>query len=172
MRYFVCLVLGLTIAGMIRIGVPESAAEPPVEQPLYGIGFRSWDPPCSCVCDYDELVMLSVLVEPTGIWIGTSRINEFIHIPASGEGLDWTRLEAELRTLKASGFFSGREDLEIAVRGTDEHPISHGTLVTAMATARRVGFTDIQLTPPEEIAASPYPRVRRAPAFESSARGG
>jgi hypothetical protein len=162
MRYFVCLVLGLTIAGMIRIGVPESAAEAPVEPPLYGIGFRSWDPPRICVCDYDELVMLSVLVEPAGIWLGTSRVNEFIYIP----GLDWTRLEAELRKLKASAFFEGRADLEIAVRGTDEHPITHGTLVTAMATARRVGFTDIQLTPPEEVAASPYPRVRRAPTYE------
>src|SRR3954466_13907018 len=58
----------------------------------------------------DEHVTLSVLVQSDRIWVGLSRVNEFVDIPKKADDQDWDKLETTLKEHKASAFFSDRSD--------------------------------------------------------------
>jgi len=97
----------------------------------------------------DERVVLSVLVTKDQIWIGVSRINEFLQIAHDAGQAE--KLVATLKEHKASAFFADRADIEIAA----DDDVTYGDVLAVIAKAREVGFFDWQLTDPAGLAARP-----------------
>jgi biopolymer transport protein ExbD len=62
---------------------------------------------------------------------------------------DWAQLEATLHDLQASG---ERAHVEIAALSTREHPIPYQTLIAAMDTTVKVGFTHVGVVDPAQLA--------------------
>lgn len=110
----------------------------------------------STVIDDESLVVLSVLVQTDKIWVGLSRVNEFQDIPklASGEH-DWDKFETTIKQHKASAFFNGRADIEIAAESTVQSPVKYQDVIHAMDVAVKVGFIDVGLSDPAGLAARP-----------------
>jgi biopolymer transport protein TolR len=100
-------------------------------------------------------VRLSVLVDADQIWVGMSRVNDFQNIPKTAAGYDWRALEDALRQHKASPWFEGKTDIEIAVDSTSSHPITYQTMIAAMDVAVKAGFVDVGLTDPQGLTSRP-----------------
>lgn len=100
--------------------------------------------------DGDEELFLSVLLDSERIWVGVSGIWESYNVPDAPDGRDLARLEAVLRDHKASDFFAQRIDLELAAV---DGPSS--AVLSALAIACKVGFSDIAVLPREQLAAIP-----------------
>jgi len=103
----------------------------------------------------DEHVILSVLVQADRIWVGLSRINQFMEIPKKGDQQDWEKFEATLKENKASAFFADRSDIEIAAESTTQSPVQYQDIIHAMDIAIKVQFVDVGLTDPNGLAARP-----------------
>ena len=103
----------------------------------------------------DERVMLSVLIQSDRIWVGLSRVNEFLPIPKKGDDQDWEKFESTLKEHKASAFFADRTDIEVAAESTTQSPVEYQDIIHAMDVAVKVGFVDVGLTDPNGLAARP-----------------
>lgn len=105
----------------------------------------------------DERVMLSVLIQSDRIWVGLSRVNEFLPIPKKGDDQDWEKFEATLKEHKASAFFTNpeRNDIEIAAESMAAAPVKYQDIIHAMDIAVKVKFTDVGLTDPQGLSARP-----------------
>jgi len=85
-------------------------------------------------------VPLSLLVVPSGVWIGISRICEQTFFPNRSDGTyDWSAVEASLRSHKASAYIDCT--VEIAARPG----ASYQALIRAMSAVNIAGF-DIDVT--------------------------
>ena len=93
-----------------------------------------------------------MLVQPDKIQIGLSRINEFQEIPKKGADHDWEKFTATLKQHKASSYFQGRGDIEIAAESTATSPVPYQDLIYAMDYAKQVEFVDVGLTDPNGLA--------------------
>lgn len=103
--------------------------------------------------DDNENPVLSVLVQPDKIQIGLSRVNEFQEIPKkSPTEHDWEKFTATLKQHKASSYFQGRHDIEIAAESTPTSPVPYQDLIYAMDYAKQVDFIDVGLTDPNGLA--------------------
>jgi hypothetical protein len=99
-----------------------------------------------------ERVTLSVLITTERSWIGLSRVNEFYEVPnLAGNARDLEKLERTLAEHKASAFFADRSDVEVALEG----PLAVDVLLDAIHLACKVGFTDVEVVPPADLAARP-----------------
>lgn len=101
----------------------------------------------SSTLDYDEHVQLSVLVTANAVWLGMSRINEFVEVPRG----DAKALARALRDIKATAFFADRADAEIAGEGT----VAYGDVVKVIDAAASAGFTDWRVTSEHALSARP-----------------
>jgi biopolymer transport protein ExbD len=104
----------------------------------------------------DEQVKLSILITNTRIWVGQSRINEFMPIE---RGTDpeaaWTTYTQTLTELKKSAFFVDRSDIEIAAESLDNAVVVYQDVIRAMEIAETIGFTDVGLTDKSGLSAPP-----------------
>lgn len=100
----------------------------------------------------NENPVLSVLVQPDKIQIGLSRVNEFQEIPKKGADHDWEKYTATLKQHKASSYFQGRSDIEIAAESTPTTPVKYQDIIYAMDIAKQVEFIDVGLTDPNGMA--------------------
>ncbi|MCG8416631.1 MAG: biopolymer transporter ExbD [Proteobacteria bacterium] len=98
-----------------------------------------------------EEVRASVLIQNERIWVGLSRINEFHQIPRKGGDYDWSELETLLLRHKASSYFAGRQDIEVAA----EDEIAYQTIISTMDVAIAAGFSDVGLAEPNSLSARP-----------------
>ncbi len=100
----------------------------------------------------EEKVRASVLIQENTIWVGLSRVNEFSQIKKEGEEYNWTALRELLTQHKdKSGYFTDREDIEIAA----EDDIEYQTIINVMDTAIASGFKDVGLADPASLSARP-----------------
>ncbi|MCA9675251.1 MAG: biopolymer transporter ExbD [Kofleriaceae bacterium] len=104
----------------------------------------------------NEEVKLSVLITSTKIWIGQSRINEFMPIERTGDPeAYWTTYTQTLTELKKSAFFVDRGDIEIAAESLDNAVVVYQDVIRAMEIAESVGFSDVGLTDKSGLSAPP-----------------
>jgi biopolymer transport protein ExbD len=104
----------------------------------------------------EEDVTLSVLVQHDRLWIGLSRINEFIPIDKTADGQhNWDEFETKLREQKSSAYFADKTNIEIAGESTDTSQVSYQDLISAMDRAVKAGFIDVGLSDPAGLAARP-----------------
>jgi hypothetical protein len=100
-----------------------------------------------------DAIRVSVLLDDECAWIGISRVGEFQAIRDVHAGhRDVKTLGLLLRKHKASVFFEGRRDLELAARAG-----SAADVAGALAVACGAGFTDITLVAPDQLSAVPAP---------------
>ena len=103
--------------------------------------------------DDPELPVLSVLVQADKIQIGLSRVNEFQEISKLPDGTqDWNKFRDTLKSHKASSYFQGRSDIEIAAESTPSSAVKYQDIITAMDIAKTVEFVDVGLTDPNGLA--------------------
>jgi biopolymer transport protein ExbD len=102
----------------------------------------------------DERVTLSVLVQSDKIYLGVSRVNDFLPIDNKGDDESWRRFEEALRA-KKKDYFADRSDIEIAGESTNAGPVKYQDIIHAMDIAVKVGFIDVGLTDPAGLAARP-----------------
>jgi biopolymer transport protein ExbD len=109
--------------------------------------------------DETEKIVLSILIQKERIWVGQSRINEFVPIdrnPGDGGESAWAQLTSTLTEIKAGTFFAERSDLELAAESlNDENKVIYQDIVRAMDIAKGIGFTDVGLTDRDSLTAKP-----------------
>jgi len=107
--------------------------------------------------DETEKIVLSILIQKERIWVGQSRINEFVPIDRVGDGESaWAQLTTTLTDIKASTFFAERSDLELAAESlNDENKVIYQDIVRAMDISKGIGFTDVGLTDRDSLTAKP-----------------
>jgi hypothetical protein len=96
--------------------------------------------------DGEDRVELSVVLTPTRIWVGLSRLNE----SSETTQRDWAELERVLVEHKKSPLFVDRHDIEIA--GEDD--VSYADVVHTIEIAERAGFAEWSLVQPKDVAAA------------------
>ncbi len=99
---------------------------------------------------------LSVLIENDEIWVGVSRLEEYQRIPKTDSGYDWSKLEEALKAQKASTWFTGTNEIQVAAESTKSEPVSYQQIVLAMDTAVKAGFSDVRLSDPDALYARPH----------------
>jgi biopolymer transport protein ExbD len=104
-----------------------------------------------------DQIILSVLIQKERIWVGQSRINEFVPIDRVGDGeAAWTQLQQTLTEIKASTFFAERADLELAADSLNEdNKVIYQDIIRAMDISKAIGFTDVGLTDRDSLTAKP-----------------
>jgi hypothetical protein len=105
----------------------------------------------------DVQLELSVLLDQDGTWLGISRLNEFQEIPNTPQGRDVSKLGMVLKEHKASTFFAGRNQLEIAAKAG-----TAADVLTAAALANQHEFTEVAVLPPEQLSANPDRFVKKS----------
>ncbi len=107
--------------------------------------------------DETEKIVLSILIQKERIWVGQSRINEFVPIDRVGDGEGaWAQLITTLTEIKAGTFFAERNDLELAAESlNDENKVVYQDIVRAMDIAKGIGFTEVGLTDRDSLTAKP-----------------
>ncbi len=104
----------------------------------------------------DEQVKLSILITNTRIWVGQSRINEFMPIERTGDPeAVWATFNQTLTELKKSAFFVDRSDIEIAAESLDNAVVVYQDVIRAMEIAESIGFSDVGLTDKSGLSAPP-----------------
>jgi hypothetical protein len=93
-----------------------------------------------------DRVNLSILVTKDRIWVGVSRVMEFIEVPRAQ--LD--KLDRTLKEERANAFFIDRRDVEIA--GDDD--ATYGDILEVIAHVEP-SFPDWQLADPQQLSARP-----------------
>jgi hypothetical protein len=124
----------------------------PVVPVPYGTGGR-WNPAKGRRHGFtvdDESVSLSIYVTKDAVWVGVSRVADFVELKRDGGKLA-DQLLRTLQEKKKSAFFADRSDLEIA--GDDDVP--YGDVVDAIDVAVKAGFTEWRFTDPRGLAARP-----------------
>jgi biopolymer transport protein ExbD len=99
---------------------------------------------------------LSVLIEGDEIWVGVSRVDEFERIPKRDAGYDWGELERTLAAHKASSLFAETSIIQIAANSTATARVDYQALVGAMDVAKKAGFSTVNLSDLDGLAARPH----------------
>ncbi len=97
--------------------------------------------------DENESVVLSITINKTNMFVGLSRVNEFMEVKER----DWDGLERQLTENKKSAFFSDRQDIEI---GASDDSV-YDDVVQAIQRARKVGFTSWKVYPADQLTGKP-----------------
>ena len=92
----------------------------------------------------EEHPKLSVLLEYDQMLVTETPTGETRQLAPS----DWTQLEAALHELQPAG---ETPHVEIAAMSSSEHPISYQSLIAAMDTTVKAGFSDVGVTDPASL---------------------
>ncbi len=105
----------------------------------------------------NEKIILSVLIQKERIWVGQSRINEFVPIDRAGDPeAAFTQLSTTLTEIKQGTFFAERSDMELAAESlNDENKVIYQDIIRVMDIAKSIGFTDVGLTDRDSLTAKP-----------------